>query len=65
MSSERGHVGHSFSTRMSIWVVLIVAVFNSDPNYLLSILSKQQGMDYQLIYTETSGDSCRQYEMAC
>ena len=26
-----------------------VAVFNSDPNYLLSILSKQQGMDYQLI----------------
>lgn len=26
MSSERGHVGHSFSTRMSIWVVLIVAV---------------------------------------
>lgn len=26
MSSERGHVGQSISTRMSIWVVLIVAV---------------------------------------
>ena len=26
MSSERGHVGQSMSTRMSIWVVLIVAV---------------------------------------